>query len=46
MNTILTKPAFILGETSVVSRETVLDDREESGQFDLRARLGMDTKLT
>ena len=46
MNTILTKPAFILGETSVVSRETVLDDREESGQIDLRARLSVDTKLT
>jgi phage tail-like protein len=46
MNTILTKPIFILGETSVVSRDTAVDDGEESGQIDLRARLGVDTKLT
>jgi phage tail-like protein len=46
INTMLTRPAFILGESSVVSRETVLDEWEKSGQVDLRARLGVDTKLT
>ena len=46
INTILTEPVFILGESSVISRDTALSDPEESGQIDLRSRLAMDTILT
>lgn len=45
VNTILTEPVFILGK-SALSRDTVLSDREQSGQIDVRARIGSDTKLT
>lgn len=46
INTRLTEPVFILGESSAISRDTVLSDREASGQIDRRSRVGMDTKLT
>ena len=46
INTTLTEPVFILGESSVISRDTVLSDVEEAGQIDLRSRLAIDTKLT
>lgn len=46
VNTALTKPVFILGEQSVIGRDTVLDDGEKAGQIGRRARAGMDTKLT
>jgi len=46
INTILSEPKFILEKDSVISRGTVLADREKSGQIDLRARVGMDTILT
>lgn len=45
INTILTEPVFVLGE-SVLSRDTTLSDREWSGQIDVRARIGEDTILT
>ena len=46
INTILSEPKFILEKDSVISRNTILADREKSGQIDLRARVGMDTILT
>lgn len=46
INTCLTEPVFILRQSSVLSRDTVLSDLEDSGQIDLRARLAIDTKLT
>lgn len=46
INTILSKPKFILGKDSVISRDTVLADIEKSGQIDVRARVGIDTILT
>ena len=46
INTILTEPVFILGESSVISRDTVLSDLEKAGQIDLRSRLAIDTRLT
>lgn len=46
INTCLSKPVMRLGITSVISRDTVLSDGEESGQLERRSRLGVDTKLT
>jgi phage tail-like protein len=46
INTTLTKPVFVLGEKSVIGRDMVLDDREQSGQVGRHARVGMDIKLT
>jgi phage tail-like protein len=46
INTALTEPVFVLGESSVISRDTFLSELEDSGQIDLRARLAIDTKLT
>ncbi len=46
INTCLTEPAFVLGKTSVIGRDTVLCDPEEAGQVGRRARAGMDTRIT
>lgn len=46
INTSLTKPLFILGKTSVIGRDTVLLDKEHSGQVRIHSRTGVDTKLT
>ncbi len=46
MNTLLNEPIFILGESSVIGRDTILKDTEDAGQVKIKARLGIDTKLT
>ncbi len=45
INTMLSEPAFVLGE-SALARDTVAADREGSGQVNVRSRLGDDTVLT
>lgn len=45
INTKLTKPAFILGVTSVVGRDTVLHDEEQAGQVERHARVGIDSAI-
>lgn len=45
VNTYLTKPVFIMEKTSVIGRDTVLDDKEDAGQVGLRSRAGIDTKI-
>ena len=45
INTVLTEPEFVLGKAAI-GRDTVVADREQSGQIDIRARIGMDTILT
>ncbi|MEA3281832.1 MAG: phage tail protein [Euryarchaeota archaeon] len=46
VNTYLSKPVMQLGITSVIGRDTVLSDTEESGQIERRSKTGIDTKLT
>ncbi len=46
VNTNLTYQAFILDRTSVIGRDTVLYDREQSGQVRIHSRTGVDTNLT
>lgn len=46
VNTCLTKPVFVLGENSVIGRDTVLHDTEMSGQIERHSRAGIDTKIT
>lgn len=45
VNTYLTKPVFIMQKTSVIGRDTVLDDKEDAGQVGMRSRAGIDTKI-
>ncbi len=45
VNTLLTRPEFRLGKTSVISRDTSLDNPEPSGQLSIRGRLDIDTTL-
>lgn len=45
VNTKLTKPAFILGVTSVIGRDTVLHDEEQAGQVERHARVGIDSTI-
>ncbi len=46
INTFLNEPVFILGESSVIGRDTKLQDIEDAGQIKIKSRLGIDTKLT
>jgi phage tail-like protein len=46
VNTTLTYQAFILDRTSVIGRDTVLYDTEQSGQVRIHSRTGVDTNLT
>jgi len=46
VNTALTRTDFTIGSHSVISRDTVIGDEECSGQLRIRARIGIDTKLT
>jgi phage tail-like protein len=46
VNTYLSKQVMQLGTTSVIGRDTVLSDTEESGQLERRSKTGIDTKLT
>lgn len=46
INTKLTKPEFVLGVTSVIGRDTVLDDEEQAGQVERHARVGIDSTIS
>ena len=46
INSILSQPVFRLGQTSVISRDTVLTDTEAGGQIERHARVEVDTTLT
>jgi len=46
VNTALTKPKFVLGKTSVIGRDTILDDLEQGGQVQRHSRIEIDAKLT
>ena len=46
VNTALTKPEFVLGKSSVIGRDTVLDDLEQGGQVQRHSRIEIDAKLT
>ncbi|MBM3237384.1 hypothetical protein FJZ31_13925 [Candidatus Poribacteria bacterium] len=46
INSILSQPVFRLGQTSVISRDTVLADTEAGGQVERHSRVGVDTTLT
>ncbi|MFH0957128.1 MAG: phage tail protein, partial [Pseudomonadota bacterium] len=46
INSILSQPIFRLGQTSVISRDTVLADTEAGGQVERHARVEVDTILT
>ncbi|MCL7412008.1 MAG: phage tail protein [ANME-2 cluster archaeon] len=45
VNTVLSEPRFIL-ERSGLGWDTVVTEREEYGHFDLRSRIGVDTKIS
>ena len=46
INTRLTYPILVMDRTSVLGRDTVLYDAEQSGQVRVHSRIGVDTKLT
>jgi phage tail-like protein len=46
INTVLTKPEFRIGKSSVLGRDTVLEDREQAGQIERNSRIGIGFKLT
>lgn len=46
INTALTKPEFILGKSSVIGRNTVLDDFEHAAQVGRHSRIDIDTELS
>jgi len=46
VNTCLTRPAFLLGKSSVIGRDTILHDTEMSGQVERHSRMGIDTNIT
>jgi len=46
INTFLTEPVFILGKSSVIGRDTKIQDIENAGQIIRKGRMGIDTKLT
>jgi phage tail-like protein len=46
VNTELRRPLFVIGPGSVLSRDTVVGDEENSGQLQIQARIGVDAKLT
>ncbi len=46
INTALTKPEFILGKSSVIGRDTVLDDFEHAAQVGRHSRIDIDTELS
>lgn len=45
VNTVLTRPRFILEYMSVIGRDTVLGDMEECGQVGNHSRMGLDFKI-
>ena len=45
VNTKLTEPEFLLGFTSVIGRDTVLNDEEQAGQVERHARVGIDSVI-
>lgn len=46
INTVVTEPKFILEKTSMVGRDTILDDEEIAGQIERHSRTGIDTLLS
>jgi phage tail-like protein len=46
MNTVLTRPEFILEKSSVLGRDTVIYDTEQAGQVARKSRVQIDTHLT
>ncbi|MHC1757839.1 MAG: phage tail protein [Methanosarcina sp.] len=46
INTVVTKPEFILEKTSMLGRDTVLHDEEQAGQIERHSRAGMDILLS
>jgi phage tail-like protein len=46
INTLLTKTEFVLGQTSVIGRDTVIDGKEKAGQLGRKSRIGIDLTLT
>jgi phage tail-like protein len=46
INTVLTRPEFVLEKSSVLGRDTVIHDKEPAGQVVRKSRIGIDLKLT
>jgi phage tail-like protein len=46
INTVVTKPEFVLDKTSILGRDTVLHDEEQAGQIERHSRVGMDILLS
>ncbi len=46
VNTVLNRSSFILEESSIIGRDTLLQDIEEAGQVSKKSRIGIDDKLT
>lgn len=46
INTVVTKPEFVLEKTSMIGRDTVLHDEEQAGQIERHSRVGMDILLS
>jgi phage tail-like protein len=46
INTALTKPQWVTDTSSIIGRDTVMVDKEESAQVERHSRIGLDFKLT
>lgn len=46
INTVVTKPEFVLDKASILGRDTVLHDEEQAGQIERHSRVGMDILLS
>lgn len=46
INTVVTKPEFVLDKSSILGRDTVLHDEEQAGQIERHSRVGMDILLS
>lgn len=46
INTMISEPVFAVVGEGILSKDTVLSDREPSGQSDVRGRIDIDTTLT
>lgn len=46
INTVVTKPEFVLDKSSILGRDTVLHDEEQAGQLERHSRVGMDILLS
>jgi phage tail-like protein len=46
INTVLTKPEFVLEKSSVLARDTVIYEKEPGGVVEIKAHIGVDAPLT